>query len=135
MPAGKGSWEYRFFSRLCSGAGSADVQEALSRARAVTGVDLSSESSLLGLKYCFLHGRLLVFGLMRSIAADAACRLPGLHAETRSDVYLISLEKGSKKIGMKARDVEHSCGIQAGAKGANRVHYDAVSLSISFQSK
>ena len=47
-------------------------------------------------------------------------RLPGCFAEERSDVYLVSCEKGAKKLGIKARGKADGGGIQAGDKGAMR---------------
>ena len=40
----KGSWEYRFFARLSTSGGAESLRDSLDRARAVTGVDLSSKS-------------------------------------------------------------------------------------------
>ncbi len=38
-----------------------------------------------------------------SCFSPVGCRLPGWHAEDRSDVYLVCNQKGGKKIGVKAR--------------------------------
>ncbi len=63
IAGGKGSWEFRFFALVSPGGkggsdGSGTLDDALSRAHGVTGVDLSSKSKC-GMIQCFVELLLL----------------------------------------------------------------------------
>jgi hypothetical protein len=71
---GKGSWEFRFFALVSSGgdeaAAAGALDDALSKARGVTGVDLSSKRKC-GTKQRFFKNRASFFVLFLKIDATA----------------------------------------------------------------
>ena len=62
-------------------------------------------------------GLTIVFRFVK--VGDAVCRLSVWPAEARTDVYLVSCQKGGKKVGIKARGKEEGGQMRAGDKGAS----------------